>query len=190
MINLLTDDLPRTVTVDHNSYMIYTDFRDYIELQQMIMDGVDDYAIVNYICDLYMNEKPDDLKECVRAINVFMKGNVDGSKNDSHDGSFNGKKASRFAFSYKYDAPYIIGAFLECYGIDLMTCEYMHWWKFNALFDSLNENTELKKRIAYRMMDISKIKNKDEKKRIRRIQKQIAIPVVNVMSDEDIANAF
>ena len=71
-----------------------------------------------------------------------------------------------------------------------MTCEYMHWWKFNALFDSLNENTELKKRIAYRMMDISKIKNKDEKKRIRRIQKQIAIPVVNVMSDEDIANAF
>ncbi|UTY39382.1 bacteriophage Gp15 family protein [Allocoprobacillus halotolerans] len=66
----------------------------------------------------------------------------------------------------------------------------MHWWKFNALFDSLNENTELKKRIAYRMMDISKIKNKEEKRRIRRIQKQIAIPVVNVMSDEDIANAF
>ena len=40
------------------------------------------------------------------------------------------------------------------------------------------------------MMDISKIKNKEEKRRIRRIQKQIAIPVVNVMSDEDIANAF
>lgn len=190
MINLLTDDLPMTVLIGHKKYKIYTDFRDYVELQQMIMDGVDDYVIVNYICDLYMNEKPSDLKECVRAINAFMKGNVDGNREISNDNSVNVKKASRFAFSYKYDAPYIIGAFLECYGIDLMTCEYMHWWKFNALFDSLNENTELKKRITYRMMDISKIKNKDEKKRIRRIQKQIAIPVANVMSDEDIANAF
>ena len=112
MINLLTDDLPMTVLIGHKKYKIYTDFRDYVELQQMIMDGVDDYVIVNYICDLYMNEKPSDLKECVRAINAFMKGNVDGNREISNDNSVNIKKASRFAFSYKYDAPYIIGAFL------------------------------------------------------------------------------
>ena len=43
------------------------------------------------------------------------------------------------AYSFAQDAPYIYAAFKEQYGIDLTEVE-MHWWKFMALFESLNED--------------------------------------------------
>ena len=70
-----------------------------------------------------------------------------------------------------------------------MTVDYMHWWKFRALLDGLRDDTEIKRRMYYRSVDTSKIKNKDERKRIRRIQAEIRLPQ-EVMSDEEIANAF
>lgn len=183
MINLLTDDLPVTVDIDGQTYSIYTDFRDYIELQQMLIDKTVDIYVFHYILGLYMNERPDTVK-AVKAIKEFMRCGKEQNGSHSHPAG-----RSRFAFSFKYDAPYILGAFLECYHIDLMQIKYLHWWKFNALLDALNEDTMLKKRMSYRMIDTSKIKNKTEKNRIKKIQKQIAIPA-ETLSDEEIASVF
>ncbi len=91
--------------------------------------------------------------------------------------------------SYNQDAPYIIAGFLECYGIDLTEVPYMHWWKFQMLIDGMNEDCELKKRMGYRSIDLSKIKDKEERERIRKIQKQIAI-VDRVVTSEEIGDAF
>lgn len=183
MINLLTDDLPVTVEIDGEIYPIYTDFRDYIELQQMLIDKMDDVYVLQYILDLFISGKPDPIK-AVKTVKEFMR--CGKEQKGSHDHPMG---RSRFSFSFKYDAPYILSAFLECYHIDLMEIKYLHWWKFNALLDALNEDTMLKKRMSYRMVDTSKIKNKAEKNRIKKIQRQIAIPV-DTLSDEDIASAF
>ena len=47
---------------------------------------------------------------------------------------------------------------MEQYKIDLNSIKYLHWWKFKALFNNLNENIQFSKIMSYRAMDLSKIK--------------------------------
>ena len=103
-------------------------------------------------------------------------GNEDNTKHDP-------------VISYNQDAPYIISGFLECYGIDLTEIQYMHWWKFQMLIDGINEDCELKKRMGYRSIDLNQIKDKEERERIRKIQKQIAI-IDHEVTSEEIGDAF
>ena len=56
-------------------------------------------------------------------------------------------------------------------------------------FDGLSEDTEIKQRIMYRGIDLSDIKDKDERKRIAKIQRRIQLPA-EALSDYDIGNAF
>ena len=65
----------------------------------------------------------------------------------------------------------------------------MHWWEFRMLFDGLSDNTEIKKRMLYRGIDLSTIKDADERKRIQRIQQEIMIPDTGP-NDYDIGEAF
>ena len=44
------------------------------------------------------------------------------------------------------------------------------------LFDGLSEKNEIKQRIHYRGINLSSIKDKEERKRIRRIQNSIRLP--------------
>ena len=92
-------------------------------------------------------------------------------------------------FSYEIDYPFILSGFLRDYGIDLETVDYLHWWKFRMLFDGLPEDTEIKQRIMYRGINLSDIKDKEERKRISRIQKRIQLPMES-LTDYDIGNAF
>ena len=50
-------------------------------------------------------------------------------------------------YSYEFDDTYIYSAFLQQYHIDLQEVEYMHWWKFKAMFDGLSEDTEILKKV-------------------------------------------
>lgn len=58
------------------------------------------------------------------------------------------------AFDYRCDAPYIVAAFQQAYGIDL-TREKVHWWRFRALFAALPEDTLMAKIMSWRTMDLS-----------------------------------
>ena len=92
-------------------------------------------------------------------------------------------------FSYEIDYPFILSGFLRDYGIDLETVDYLHWWKFRMLFDGLSEDTEIKQRIMYRGINLSDIKDQDERKRVSRIQRKIQLPM-EALTDYDIGNAF
>ena len=198
MINLLIGDLPKSVIVKGKEYDIYTDFRDYIELQQILKKGTNeqiaDYIIGLFIDDLPFNkvrnqEEANDLfvEALNQIVNFFRMGECQEEKDNQE-----GQKRKRPSFSFDDDMAYVIGAFREAYGIDLVHIGYLHWWEFNALMDSVPETTELKKRIHYRSIDTDKIKDNNEKKRIKAIQKKIAIKGERkaVLSDEEIGEAF
>lgn len=51
----------------------------------------------------------------------------------------------------------------------------MHWWEFRSLFDWLPDGTEIKQRIMYRSIDPGTIRDKDERKRIKKIQRAVAL---------------
>ena len=87
----------------------------------------------------------------------------------------NSQHSKEQAFSFEQDASDIYSAFLAVYGIDIQEVEYMHWYKFRTLFDSLPGETEIKRKIHYRTMDANQIKDKDERARVRSIQDKIRI---------------
>lgn len=57
------------------------------------------------------------------------------------------------------------------------------------LFDGLSEDNEIKKRIMYRGMNLNEIKDPEERKRIRKIQKVIELKQEE-LTDFDIGDAF
>lgn len=82
--------------------------------------------------------------------------------------------------------------FREAYGIDLQSVPYMHWWEFQTLFIGLPDNTEIKQRILYRNTDLRDIKDKDERKRVKKIQEAVALKKKKrrKMTDYEIGDMF
>ncbi len=66
----------------------------------------------------------------------------------------------------------------------------MHWWKFKMLLDGIAENRQIKERIYYRTVDVRQIKDRKEVSRIMRVRRRITIPEQELLSDEEIGNAF
>ena len=185
------------------SYKIITDFREWIKFIDLVKDeSVPNEDKFYLFCEWYMDKRPADDKEALNLLCDFLTVKTDDpADGEEPDGveiapmpeissdDEEEKPKEKKVFSFSFDAPYIIAAFQECYGIDLLHIDYMHWWQFRYLLDGLNEKTEFMKRIAYRSIDVSKIKDKKERNRIIQIQRKIALPGKGV-SDYDIGNAF
>lgn len=192
-MNLIYEPFPESVQVDGRPVPIITDFREYVRLLDMLKsDELDSYEktwlISQYFLeDVQMNE------EVIRVLTDFvtmkeLEPETESDEEEKEDEEHR-NEVQKSLFSYSIDYPYILSGFLRDYGIDLNTVEYLHWWKFRMLFNGLSEDTEIKQRIMYRGMDLSTIKDKDERKRIARIQRQIRLPE-EALTDYDIGNAF
>jgi len=185
-MNMLTEAFPTTILVGGGSYPIYTDFRDWINFEEMIRDpDLDDITKVNSALG-YLKEVPDNplesLAEIITALNEFY------SMSFLHWRKGKGGGSAKPIFSWVYDAPYVIGAFRSYYGLNILEVDYMHWWEFKALFDALPNECKLNERISYRATKLEKIKDKAERTRIRTIQNQIALPMR--LTDEEIGGLF
>lgn len=91
-------------------------------------------------------------------------------------------------FDWRIDSRYILGDFRHYYDMNLLSIDYLHWWEFRCLFAALPDDSQCQKRMAYRSIDLGSIKNDQERNRIARIQRSIAIPYEN--EDNMIAAAF
>lgn len=76
----------------------------------------------------------------------------------------------------KPPAAYVYAAFLSVYHMDLQQVEQMHWHLFLGLFDALPDETPIKQRMGYRSVNLAEVKDKNERRRIRKIQDRIRIP--------------
>ena len=103
----------------------------------------------------------------------------------------NGKQGKQI-YSYEIDDDYIFSAFMQQYKVDLQEIKYLHWWKFKAMFEGLSENTKMAEIMGYRAMDISKIKDKEEKKRYKNLQEIYALPDMRTaeQKEADFGRAF
>lgn len=185
MINLLYESLPETIAVDGEDYLVNTDYKYWIELSDALNDTeVDNEYLANVLKGLFLDKIPQFSGEVFLAIMDFFNGNVKNTKN-SENGETEKKKKK--VYDFKIDAEYFISAFLNQYNINLFEDD-LHWWKFLALFNGL-EKCELTERIYYRSVDLSTIKSKEERKRIKKIQDKLKLDD-NVLSDEDIGGAL
>jgi hypothetical protein len=139
----------------------------------------------------YFLKEPNNMDDAISRLTDFvsMKELNDVHTEESGEGEDTKAEEPKPLFSFALDYPYILAGFWQDYGIDISEIRYLHWWKFRQLFDGLSEKTEIKQRIMYRSIDLSTIKDKDERKRIEKIQRSIKLPE-SELTEYDIGNAF
>lgn len=186
--NLLINQLPQHTD---SGMRIRTDFRESIKFELLMQDRtIEDDKKIRMILNLYYYrpEQITDIKKALEEVVWFYSGG-DKKENTNRTAKNNNKKQ---IYSYEFDDELIYDAFKDQYGIDLQDIEYLHWWKFKAMFEGLKEDNQIVKIMGYRAMDISKIKDKNERKRYKEIQKLYALPDMRTkeQKEADFAKAF
>ena len=194
MMNLIYDDFPSSVMLNGVERKIVTDFKDWIRFADMLRDealGLEDK--VEYILDFYMDELPaSDWAAAVKPLLDFFKmiaADPDNAPDTGIPENVPELVEKKALYDFAFDARYIIAGFLHDYGIDI-TAVNMHWWRFRILLDGLSADTEFKQRVMYRNTNASKIKDVNERQRIQRIQRSIAIPQQHKPDDYEIGGMF
>ena len=171
--SILTSPLPEEVKVNGEKFKIHTDFRIWIQFNYILEDK--ELSVPQKfakVCKNCLEEFPDtdNLPELLSSLSEFAKGISSYEKSNAEN---NG--TGKAIYDYTEDQKAIYSSFYAFYGIDLTTA-HIHWWKFKALFEGLGEDTEIMKIISYRSIDISKIKDKEQKAFYRKMKQRYALP--------------
>lgn len=178
-MNILVDLLPIAVEIDNKNYEINSDFRTSILFELLMQDssiGAEDKIIT--ALELYYPVIPENINEAIEQMLWFYRC---GKEITSSKGNGKGKSVTQI-YSFEYDDDYIYAAFMDQYNIDLQDIEYLHWWKFKAMFNSLKEDIKIVKIMEYRSIDLSKIKDKEQKAYYKKMKNLYEIPI---SKDED-----
>ena len=111
--------------------------------------------------NIFYKEVPTDLKKAIDVILWFYA----RGDSDKKSGKKEEKGSEDRIYSFEHDANDIFSAFWHDYKMDLNEIEYLHWWKFKSLFEGLNDENKICKIMGYRAVDLSKIKDKDRRKK-------------------------
>ncbi|MBD5642775.1 bacteriophage Gp15 family protein [Clostridium botulinum] len=174
-MNILIDLVPTTVNIENVEYEINSDFRLSILFELLMQDnsiGEEDKII--QALQLYYPVIPPNINEAVEQMLWFYRCGKDEVKSKNIN---KGRNKGTQIYSYDYDDYLIYSAFKQIYSMDLQDIKYLHWWKFKALFQFLDEKCLFSKVMGYRSMDLSKIKDKEEKNYYRKMQELYKIPI-------------
>ena len=181
-MNILVDLLPKEVTINNKKYKINSDFRISILFEILMQDNsVINEDKIGLALNLYYYEVPPKKywQEAVEKMLWFYR-----CGKDIYSSKRNGKgKGVTQIYSFEHDDDYIYAAFMDQYNLDLQDIDYLHWWKFKAMFKSLKEDNEIVKIMKYRSIDLSKIKDKEQKAYYKEMKNLYKIPI---SKDEEI----
>lgn len=171
---VLVDGLADSVEIGGERVPIETDFRAWLLLDALLFDReVRDEERQMLALELIFGEEnvPLNRGEAFRAIINFYTGETGGKEREKLTKTSKAEKRgiAERAYDFSADWGYIYAAFLQAYGIDLTTAR-LHWWQFRALFAALPEDCMMCKIIGYRTMDLSKIKDKDQRAMYTRLK--------------------
>ena len=166
-MNILIDELPKTLTIDGEECPIRYDFKTWIKFTQICSKEVNAKEVAEIFALIFF-KLPRRFDEAVRAIMEFyVPKKLVSSKQ--------GEQKSKRVYDFDFDSDSIYSAFLQQYKIDLCTAE-LHWCQFKALLDNLSEETQFVKILQYRSVDLSQIKDKEQKKFYTKMKKLHALP--------------
>lgn len=182
-MSLLIHKLPMEV----NKNIINTDFRISILFELLIQDRKvpNDLKILKALELYYPNFKAiKDYNQVVKAVEGILWFYQCGKELANSNKNENNNNHNQI-YSYEFDDKYIYSAFMEQYKIDLQEIEYMHWWKFRALFDGLNEDTEIVKIMGYRSVNLSQIKDTERRNYYKKMKRLYALPDTRTLEEKE-----
>lgn len=157
--------LPNAVEIGGVKYDINSDFRTSLKFEQMIQSSDMNKEETLYEgLNLYYPVRPKNEKDAIEKMLWFYLCGETGGQGAG--------KNEKPLYSAEQDFKYIYAAFKEQYDIDLID-EDMHWWKFRALFLSLND-CMFQRIMGYRAVDLKKLPLED-RKRYRDLKKIFAL---------------
>jgi len=152
-MNILIDELPTSVMIAGSKHQVNWGFRTFILIEICIFDQKlsDEERILNALSLFYGNRLPDDQALAFEKMMWFYRGGKAEKKGPAGKGM--GGASLKRCYCFEQDAPFIYSAFRTQYRIDLqdLRSEDLHWWKFKAMFDSLDEDLRISKIMSYRV---------------------------------------
>lgn len=159
-MSILTETLPDFIVVKGQKCQIKTDFKVWLEFSHIFSDEQITPEKIIRIFTLMFFELPPNMLEAMNGLVSFFSHSQETKGTSSRKEN---KKETKKYYDFEYDADLIFSGFYQQYKIDL-TESNMHWWKFKALLNGLSDETQFMKVVQYRCTDLSKIKDKEQKK--------------------------
>jgi hypothetical protein len=192
-MNLLIDKLP----TDYEGLKIDTNFRSFILFELLMQDSsLKKEEKIMLALNLFFKdeefENVDEIKKAIKAILWFYTLGKSEDKKEIKKKEKTVEKKQKAIYSFEYDSNLIYSAFLSQYRLDLNEVDYLHWWKFRSLFEGLNEENRICEIMEYRAVDLSKIKDKDQKEHYKKLKIKYALPDnrTEEEKEQDFANAL
>lgn len=146
--------LPTTVSIGGTLYPIRWDYRIWMEFDSIRKENRSNEEKIIKLLQRCYPKIPEDINGAIDKMLWFYRCGENEEKEEKKQ-RYQRRTSSDPAFSFDQDTPYIYAAFKEQYGIDLTEAQELHWWKFMALFESLNEETKISKIMYYRKVSTS-----------------------------------
>ncbi|MBD5504592.1 MAG: hypothetical protein HDR09_12920 [Lachnospiraceae bacterium] len=186
-MNILIDDIdyPNQAEVNGERYEIRTNFRNSMLFELMMQDSsLSSTEKVRKGLALYYPVIPDDLSAAVDSALWFYRC---GKEETTVQKRMAARRGKNQIYSFEYDAGLIYAAFLLAYNIDLQDIQYMHWWRFRFLFNSLPKDCEFVRAMEYRSIDITDKMPKEQKDFYKKMKRLYALPLSKVEDDRQTA---
>ena len=187
---MIRRELPVSVDIGSEKYEIDADFRTIMNIEGIIFgkevtedqknfakemmkeieinekDAITNAKYYDALKIFYKDNIPDDLEEAMEKMLWFYScGKEETSKT----------KTKKKVISFEHDFDYINAGFMQDYKIDLFEVDFLHWWKFMSLFSALHDDCKICEIIGYRGAELKNF-DKEQRKRIREMQKIYALP--------------
>lgn len=180
-------EYPKFITYKGVKIPINWNFRIGIEFQKLLYEDIDDKEKFIKFLELYFNALPriDDPELLTNEVLKFYRCGKESVEIEEYDEY---EPRPQQAYSFEDDWPYIQAAFLQQYQVDLNTVEDLHWWQFKGMLESLNDTTQFKKILGYRLMKISKNMSSEQKAYYKEMKEIYKLP--DRRTEEEIENDF
>jgi len=126
-------DLPMTLRVDGKDYEINSDYRDILDIFEMLsLPSLSNTAkVLNMIDGIFYPNNPKNKKEAQEKAVWFM--DIGGACGLQEKQGSNKK-----TIDYKQDEQILFSAVNAVVGYDVRSLDYMHWWTFYGICQSIS----------------------------------------------------
>ena len=182
MYNILVDDLPTAIEINGNEFDINPDYRNCLNIilayEDNELTGFEKQLVL--LSNLY-KEFPDNEKDIETAVLKgikFLNGGMEENEGENQELLYR-------LYSFSTDANLIFAAFKQTHGIDLNDTEYLHWWKFIALFMDLGSETTFCNLVSLRKRVKSGKATKEEREAAKEMGEFFEVPEPNELDLEE-----
>lgn len=175
-MGILESKLPTSVLINGAKYPIRSDFRTMIKFEQLMLDpDVTNQDKVLLALKLFYPVIPSDMNKAVDQMMWFYRCDKRENLYEKKAKKRKHKRADRI-YDFECDDDYIYAAFMSQYHLDLHKVRHLHWWKFRAMFNSLNDDTQFVKIMEYRAVELDKVP-KEKRAFYKRMKQLYALPL-------------